>query len=341
MERIDPPLVARGSEAQARRIGLPWLGVARWTLGIGLIAYLTWSTAIEWSKLLHLANALPFTALALLLLFMAVLGTSWRFCLLLSSVGLHLSLGASLRLSLIGGFFNTFLPGLNGGDLVRIYLVTQPYAGERTKVVATLLLDRLIGLAALMFLPLPLALFHSDILIGNPSLVGLLTVAAGGSLGLMVLLFGIGHWAALFTATLRMVRLVRLRALGEAFFATMQVHGQSRRAMLLASGISLAVQTLVICAFEVILRGNGASSTSWQAALLTPFGMLANALPLTPGGLGVGEAVFERLFLLVGVAGGAEAILSWRLLTTLIDLGGGVSFLLSRTEIKMTGQMSA
>jgi uncharacterized membrane protein YbhN (UPF0104 family) len=41
-------------------------------------------------------------------------------------------------------------------------------------------------------------------------------------------------------------------------------------------------------------------------------GLLANALTITPGGLGVGEAAFEGLFRTVGYDGGARLILAWR-----------------------------
>jgi uncharacterized membrane protein YbhN (UPF0104 family) len=47
-------------------------------------------------------------------------------------------------------------------------------------------------------------------------------------------------------------------------------------------------------------------------SLLALLGMLANALPITPGGLGVGEAAFEGLFRTVGYSGGARLILAWR-----------------------------
>jgi uncharacterized membrane protein YbhN (UPF0104 family) len=46
--------------------------------------------------------------------------------------------------------------------------------------------------------------------------------------------------------------------------------------------------------------------------LLALLGLLANALPITPGGLGVGEAAFEGLFRTVGYGGGARLILAWR-----------------------------
>jgi uncharacterized membrane protein YbhN (UPF0104 family) len=59
-------------------------------------------------------------------------------------------------------------------------------------------------------------------------------------------------------------------------------------------------------------------ATGFLAAL----GFVANNVPLTPGGIGVGEAAFDSLFSLVGVSGGAAAMLSWRLLLlTLVPPG--------------------
>jgi uncharacterized membrane protein YbhN (UPF0104 family) len=51
-------------------------------------------------------------------------------------------------------------------------------------------------------------------------------------------------------------------------------------------------------------------------------GFLANTLPVTPGGLGVGEAAFKMLFSMAGLAGGAEVLLGWRLLMILMGLLG-------------------
>ena len=50
-------------------------------------------------------------------------------------------------------------------------------------------------------------------------------------------------------------------------------------------------------------------------------------MPLTPGGLGVGEAVFDHLFALAGLAGGAETMLGWRVLMVGVSLLGLVFYL--------------
>jgi uncharacterized membrane protein YbhN (UPF0104 family) len=47
-------------------------------------------------------------------------------------------------------------------------------------------------------------------------------------------------------------------------------------------------------------------------ATLSLLGLIANALPITPGGVGVGEAAAEALFRAVGVPGGAALVAAWR-----------------------------
>jgi uncharacterized membrane protein YbhN (UPF0104 family) len=115
----------------------------------------------------------------------------------------------------------------------------------------------------------------------------------------------------------------------------LQVYRNHARLILGTIALSLVMQAVVIAAIQFILLANAASSPSLGAALLTPFGMLVNSLPLTPGGLGVGEAAFESLFQLAAVPGGAEAILSWRVLTTLIDAVGGVIIVAGRTDVRL------
>jgi len=56
---------------------------------------------------------------------------------------------------------------------------------------------------------------------------------------------------------------------------------------------------------------------------VAPLGLLANALPLTPGGLGIGEKGFDLLY---GMVGGRE---------------GGNSFLLSRIFLFCPGILGA
>jgi uncharacterized membrane protein YbhN (UPF0104 family) len=64
-----------------------------------------------------------------------------------------------------------------------------------------------------------------------------------------------------------------------------------------------------------------------KMCLIVPLGFVANSLPFTPGGLGVGETAFNALFTVAGLTGGAEALLCWRIWTALVRLLGLVFYL--------------
>jgi glycosyltransferase 2 family protein len=331
---IAPPHKDPGSPTPAPTARSPF-AVARVTLGLAILAYLAWSGAIDWSRLLGLATAWQFTTAALLLLALVVVAASWRLCLLLSAYGLHLSLGASLRLSLVGAVFNNFLPGSSGGDVVRIYLAGRMSAGSRTEIATIIILDRIIGLLALLLAPLLIAAAAPGI-VRSAALGTLLLVAGVGAVFVVSGLVLSAHPNSpvrrlVIAASGRRRAGIIVARVGNALLS----YRHHRRTILGTIALSLVIQGLVIAAIQFILLANAAPAPSLGAALLTPFGMLVNSLPLTPGGLGVGEAAFESLFRLAAVAGGAEAILSWRVLTTLIDTAGAVIIVAGRTDVRL------
>src|SRR4029077_1825861 len=89
-----------------------------------------------------------------------------------------------------------------------------------------------------------------------------------------------------------------------------------------ALAIALATHTLSITATLFIARATNPTGNLWPACLVIPLGFLVNTVPLSPGGLGVGEAAFNALFSLVQLTGGADALLGWRLLTIITSLPG-------------------
>jgi uncharacterized membrane protein YbhN (UPF0104 family) len=82
----------------------------------------------------------------------------------------------------------------------------------------------------------------------------------------------------------------------------------------------------------LIVQMTHPEGVSLLMALLIPLGFVANSLPLTPGGLGVGEAAFDQLFQLAGFTGGAVALLGWRLLILLIGLPGLVVYIFAKQQ---------
>jgi len=303
-------------------------------IGLGLLAYLGASGLINWPALSGLLAAWPLTLAAIFLLLLDVGCTSWRLCLLLRPHSLHLSLPASVRLTLMGTFFNTCLPGATGGDMVRIYYATRGNHGRRTEVVTILLLDRAAGMLVLLLWPLLAAPFFPHLLGSQPLLRALLWTATGASAAVVgAMLLGSTHAVRHSPPVTWILRKLPLGRYAERVFDTVQGYRHDMTVLLAALGISIVAHTLTIGALLLAAYATNPSGFSWQMSLLMPLGFLANMLPVTPGGLGVGEAAFNRLFALAGLTGGAEALLGWRVLTITIGLLGLIFYLQGRTRL--------
>lgn len=112
-----------------------------------LVATLRTTGAQLWGDLKHASKSL--LALALLgfggVLFVGVL----RWGLLLQVQGVHLTLRALSRLTLIGVFFNLAIPGAVGGDLVKMGYIAREAPDRKAEAMLTILLDRVVGILGL------------------------------------------------------------------------------------------------------------------------------------------------------------------------------------------------
>ena len=78
----------------------------------------------------------------------------------------------------------------------------------------------------------------------------------------------------------------------------------------------------------------GSNPTVIQSIMVAPLVILANTLPITPGGIGVAESASAVLYALVGVPGGANGMLLTRMFIVFYALMGIPFYLLNRREIK-------
>ena len=75
--------------------------------------------------------------------------TSVRWHLLLESLDIRLSPLRTFVLNCVGAFYNAFMPGTTGGDLIKAYYAAK-HTTHRTRAVLSVLIDRVIGLLALI-----------------------------------------------------------------------------------------------------------------------------------------------------------------------------------------------
>ncbi len=301
--------------------------IARVAVGVALIAYLAGSGAIEWSSLARLLSSWWLLAATIALFFIDMVVTAWRLCVLLRPSGLEMSLWASFRLTLIGLLFSTCLPGATGGDAIRIYYAIAGNVGRRTEVATIMLLDRALGMVGLLLLPIPFALLAPAM--GEDGVIsglikGAAVLAAILVSGALIFFFTGLRTSRAFNWLLQRMPLGRHL---ETMVDTLYAFRRSPGTLLAGIGISVLAHLTTVAIMVVFARAMNPGGSPWQIAALIPLGLLANGIPITPGGLGVGEAAFDRLFQYAGLTGGIELMLGWRFLTLVGALGGLVFYL--------------
>ncbi len=313
-------VLARGGVVEATREGIsaPAAEGPRRTL----------ACRVEWRpgmprafRELELAGLLP-AAACLLLASVFVATRWWR---LLAQAGCYARWTTAFRLTYVGLFFNTVLPGSTGGDLARAYVVVRDHPERRASALTSVVLDRLIGLVAMVLLAVA-AIWTAD------DRFAPLRLWVAVALAVMVL--GLG---AFVSPTLRRLARVdrllarlpqgrRLASLDEALRYQVARPGALVPALLLSFGNHLSSTAAIYWIGHAFGDGHGFH----DYLCFTTVANTVSALPLSPGGLGVGEVAFGSLMALGGglYMLGVATSLVYRLILTAMGLAGGIFLLL-------------
>lgn len=249
-----------------------------------------------------------YLALAFVFGFTAIVITFLRWYVLVRAVGLPFRVVDALRLGFIGFFFNTFLPGSVGGDAVKAWFLAREQKNRRTIAVATVIMDRAIALWALVwFVALLGAGFWAGGLLEGPGaepcrrIVQTAWVIVGTSLAVWLALGLLpDHRAERFAG-----RLSRLPKVGHAaaeMWRAVWIYRCRQKSVFGVLALSWVGHVGFVFLFYFSARtlwdaGSGQVLPSLtQHFLLVPIGLVINALPLFPGGAGIGELGFGKLY---------------------------------------------
>src|SRR5580765_6881630 len=101
-----------------------------------------WQTAKEAS--------VPWLLVAITIFALSTVVAAWRWNLLLKAQHIEITLGSLLGSFLVATYFNNFLPSNIGGDVIRIS-DTARHTNSKTLATTVVLMDRILGLIALVF----------------------------------------------------------------------------------------------------------------------------------------------------------------------------------------------
>jgi uncharacterized protein (TIRG00374 family) len=333
------------------------LTTLKYALALGLLGgviYLNWDPAkgpglqAVWQR--HVVEGHPihagYLALAFVIGFAAILTTFVRWYVLVRVVKLPFRMADAMRLGAIGFFYNTFLPGAVGGDAVKAWFLAKEHA-RRTVAVATVVMDRVIALWALVWM---VALLGAGFWLG-----GLLegpgsdqcvkiVIASWVIVGVSVLVWALLGLLSHERAEKFAGRLSRLPKVGHSaaeFWRATWMYRCHPVGVLVVLGLSWVghvgfVLLFYFSALTLFSPDSGQTvPTLIQHFLIVPIGMVISAVPLFPGGAGIGEAGFGGLYGWLGctAAAGVLGSLVQRVVNWGIGLLGGLVYLRMRSTI--------
>ncbi|NBT23149.1 UPF0104 family protein, partial [bacterium] len=229
------------------------------------------------------------------------------------------------QLSMAGLFFNSVLPGMMGGDVMRAYWAAQDAPQARPAAVVSILLERVLGLTATVSVGAALILPHWSDLTDHPvTRAGAYTFLIVAGI-LFVLLLILGHPSSgKILSGQQQVGWRRVAGEGAEACHICLTHPIGAGAGL---GLSVLAQLLLVALFYSVSQAMGLAVGFWQLASVLPMVAMITVLPITWNGLGLREAAFVTFLGTFGIATtqsvaisltGFAVILAWNL------IGGGV-----------------
>jgi uncharacterized protein (TIRG00374 family) len=322
---------------------LRWGVVLRAAITVLILGYL--ALRLDWTELgRHLMSSQPLWLLTACVLFgVSFLLASVRWLLLLKVQEIVLPLRVVMALTFIGQFFNSFLLGTTGGDVIRTLYIIRYAPSKKTHAVLSILMDRAIGLFVLLCFAIgalrwPLGALmerqETRAVVSSLLLAFALVVAVGAVLALT-------PFSRLPEALHRLWEHVPGRQTIESLMAGFQKHGRALRLTLQAALCSVGIYVIVFTAGYCIALAINVQATYAQILVTLAIVICIISLPISIGGHGVREGAFVLMFAALGIitvdhhtgAGQEPAVLFSLLFYALLSvwsLVGGLIYLIFR-----------
>jgi uncharacterized protein (TIRG00374 family) len=313
------------------------IGAAKYGIGFGLLGYVIWQNwddiaqrMMQPIQILPLVLATSFCVVSILITFI-------RWYVLVRAQDLDITLTNAIRLGLVGFFFSTYLPGSVGGDVIKAFAIAREQK-RRTVAVATVIIDRIVGLWALVWL---VAILGSVFwLAGDPGLhdqprlqlvlVAVLAVVAVSTLAYLSLFLLPRRYAHRLAAWLQ-----RFPKIGNSlaeFWRALWMYRDQWRSVVVAMVLSLIGHVGFVLTFYYsaqVFVDPSQIPTVTQHFLIVPIGMTFQAVFPAPGGMGGGEWGFGKLYEMIGMprANGVWGSFTQRMIFWVVAIVGYLVYL--------------
>jgi glycosyltransferase 2 family protein len=232
------------------------------------------------------------------------IAAAFRWHVLLKVQGIHLSFWRLSGLFLIGMFYNQFLPGGTGGDIIKSYYLLKETLDKKAGALLAVVFDRLIGLVALVAITGTLIGLRYDFLSQTTEtrqLLWILLVVLGASIAGLLATFVITGFKLFHLLPLRFPGREKLIEISAAY----HLYARHWRATLVAFGASIVAHLATFATFLSVAYSLRANVKIVDFFAVMPIERTISAMPISFAGIGWREKVLQ--IMLNGVCGVPEA----------------------------------
>ena len=244
----------------------------------------------------------------------------------------------------VGLFFNMLLPGLVGGDAIRLYLLFQKAPRKKLRGTLSVAMDRLLGLASLVVLAAMVVLLRFRWLNHAPRTAHITYLALGLLGGAMLgalLLFGVMAWPGTRSLPRRLPLYHSIVQVGKALRLYREHPTMIVSAFLLTVFSHLAYYISYYCALRSLPSPPGGEPSMIDFLSIMPLVNTITGVPISFGGVGVRETLFQTLLGQLAHVPPALAAISATLgyaVQASWGMVGGVAYLLMRSARARAGR---
>lgn len=281
------------------KAGNDWEGLSKWER-----LQVAWSYGPTGLWLTLQAMDFKFLLLSIVLMGGILLLGVLRWQVILRVHGLPLPLARTAEISLIGHFFNSFLLGSVGGDVLKAYYVARETHHKKTEAVVTVAVDRIIGLFSMLMLACAMMLPNLDLLaVMNPKLKPVIWLILAMTGGCAVFIF-LSFWGGVSKGIPKARIWLRKMPKGEMIERSIEAFrefGRDKTFFLRVLPIAMLANLVCIAHFMTLIWGFHLEAPVVAIAAIVPIVTCISTLPITPSGLGVRENLYVWFLATAGI----------------------------------------
>lgn len=316
-----------------KRIKFPIIPTVKILIAITILYLLVKSTQINISLFISLLQKPLLLFEVICLLLVMTLAAGWRWYLLNSAQEINLGFNKTIIATYVGSAFNNVLPGAVAGDIVRLFYVFKEFPQQKGRALLTLFSDRIMGFLAIFITISIVSIINFQFFSQQPHVLHLILICIAFGMcaitGFVFCLWLAKHmqvaaWLHKYFGYKKWCKSII------SFFETLSIFQFKKNIIIKSVIISVMTQLLMVCAIMSIANIMGLPQLAFSHYVIAMgVTQVVNLIPITPGGLGIGEMAFANILLLLnpGISAAyATVLFAYRVISIITYMPGAVYY---------------